>query len=87
MTNEDRPTYVYLVEGEPRAGTLADWASAQEHAHYAGLDVSSQVWRHEDGFFVSLIPDDAEAWRSDDYGYHTVCVGDDQATIKIDLRA
>jgi hypothetical protein len=85
---DDRPTYAYLVEGEPSAGTLADWAHAVEQAHYAGLFVSRTVWRAEDGDLVPMVPGARQLPPTgDDYGVTIYNVGDDIARVRIDLRA
>ncbi len=80
-------TYVWLVESEPYTGTLWQYAHAIESAHYAGMSVSDCVWRAEGGRLAFHIPAISEPTTADDYGYTTIAVGDDVATVKIDLRA
>jgi hypothetical protein len=87
-------TFVYVVEGEPYAGTVSDYAKALEHGHYAGLDVSSQVWTfttHGEPFPCKVL-NLCTGLNSDDYflGQVSVDFGGgvvETATYRIDGRA
>jgi hypothetical protein len=87
---------VYLVEGEPYAGTLADYAKALEEASYNGFDVSTGVWAVDNRIAgVSRLAHVA-VWRHeprthDDYCYTDITMDirgqTERATVKVDLRA
>lgn len=90
----DSRQFVYLVEGEPYIGDVHAIASAMEHSHYAGLDVSKTVWHFVNGQpianTVSLRGTDFD---ENDYAYVTISIPSDvagdpyQATYRVDGRA
>lgn len=85
--------FVYLVEGEPYVGTVADYARAYENAYYSGLDINPDVC-------VFTVADPASgvvtAWdcikRSvsdfdeDDYANVTFNFNGETASIRLDGR-
>lgn len=78
--------YVWLVEGEPYAGTLQQYANDLEMAQHGDLDVSATVWVwHGDGTWYEATPVvlDQSVW--DDVKTYVVNVGVDEARYKVDL--
>lgn len=79
--------YVWLVEGEPHAGTLQDYADDLVQAHYSDVEVSPHVWYFLNGIPVSMTPNRSRASTWDDLSTVWLRHGDDEARIQIDLRA
>lgn len=84
--------YVFTVEGQPIIGTLDDYADAWEHAHYAGLSISGEVWRFETDATLSeglpVVIDRSEPDERNFYTYtFTVRAKDDIAYGRIDGAA
>lgn len=67
--------FVYLVDGEPYVGTVADVAHAIEQGHYAGLDIGDVVWTFDGG---SPVGHDVTT-RSSEYN------ADDYATVEVEI--
>lgn len=91
VTSETR--LVYVVEGEPSVGTLAEYAETLEMAHYSSCDVSPHVWafapdRGERGDFVRLTPSfETTGFDASDFSTTTVRLGDAETSFRIDGRA
>ncbi len=86
-------TFVYLVEGEPYVGDIADYANAIEQGHYSGLAVDHRVWVFNAfGTPVAHVAKSTSNYDENDYVHVTVSLefrkGDpEEATIRIDGRA
>lgn len=85
--------YVWLVEGEPYAGTLQDYADALEQDAYSDLGVSNLVWYAAEAAapqyarLVSTQPHVLEIVEHDDVRTVYIAVDGDEARYKIDLRS
>lgn len=78
---------VWTVEGEPCAGSLADYAHSREGGNYSGLDVSATVWAWDGSAMVEReVTISASSFDSDDWA-RVVCFFDGQeASYRIDGR-
>lgn len=85
--------YVWLVEGEPYAGSLDDYAKALEEDHYSSVGVSKWIWIASGPMSPSgyrqLKPIEPEAYNNTYQDILTVylTVGEDEAHFRVDLRA
>lgn len=82
-------TIVYLVEDEPFAGTLGDYARAYVAAYYANIldSISNVVWTFENGKPIAHEVKIVNLGKSDDYATFMVMVNAiGTATAKLDLR-
>lgn len=84
--------YIWLVEGEPYAGELTDYAEALEQAAHSDIEVSERVWYAQKDFgfrtprFISTEPLVLSRSTHDDIQTVWINVGVDEARYKIDLR-
>jgi hypothetical protein len=79
--------YVWLVEGEPFAGALQDYADDVESAIYSDLAVSRHVWYSWSDGLRRALPTVMSRSSHDDVETIVISVGGDEARYKIDLRA
>lgn len=93
MTKVTKDTVlIFIVEGDPYTGDLARWADAVQNAHYSGFDVSTDVWVVDNNVseqkpFVKHTPKLVSQNVADDYSYADYVLGEQTATVRIDLRA
>ncbi|HEU5395327.1 MAG TPA: hypothetical protein VFV36_11090 [Candidatus Methylomirabilis sp.] len=92
LVGEDRPRFLYWVEGEVHLGTLVDYGAAVEQAHYSGFEVSEDVLvpSQVGGSWVTAIyrvEHRSTPYDADDWGYTTLRVLGDEFQIRIDGRA
>lgn len=81
-------TFVYLVEGEPYVGSLADYAKALEQCHYAGLDVGTDLYWWSEETWKRVTPRvRTSAYNEDDYATMTIEAFGQSASVRIDGRA
>lgn len=89
----DDRKYFWTIDGTPAEGSLSDYVSSLEHAHYSGVPVLQYVYTLEvwGGSGLELRSRKVEHENHDhgesDYASFTVRVGDDEAHGSIDLRA
>ena len=81
--------FVYLVDGEPFAGTVQNLAAAMRNATYSGEDVwSGEVFTFQEGQAVShKVTTYSTGYNSDDWSAVTVEVLGDAASYVVDGRS
>lgn len=90
---EVRIRFVYLIDGEPKLGTVDDYAHDLDHGALAGVEVSRLVHVLTTDERGAMALREAQAtvtmgdYDDDDYSTVTVRVADDVSSYRIDGRA
>jgi hypothetical protein len=82
--DQDRPTYAWTIEGEVYAGTLQQYATDHQQAHYNGSAVGDLLWTGEELIRPHIVQ---TAWDEDDYATVHFTLHRDEASYRLDGRA
>ena len=84
-TPDEPLRFAYLCNGELAAGTIEDYASAWEQAHYNGGGISPDLRTWDGAAFTVRI--DNLGTDDDDWSRYRLAVGSEEAYVTLDGRA